>query len=659
MTNDDPNMEQNGNDGWKAITGTEHTQLGWLFGTILTLMICLPMIATRAVVPYVGLFMAALGIAVAVGQFYIHSIVDRVLFSMRRDFYRGTSVSQLLFGSFILLLSASDILEQNLGYGLQWAAGPFTANLLYYLAYLVGVWSLPAMVLVTVSYLYPLQPKDQQGPMLSLWKFLRFEEYLVRLKAMENPRNLYDDCVWLVRFLLLCAVLFTLGVAYELIVFLLESHRVGMAAVEPDAHIARKTYALFVFAALATFAVCVRLFIERIRRVFREGYGLVGFSFFMSMMALFAFPPFMQLTIAQFAEQKTLLAVGVFTCVVAAILSHFFLLPRLKRSLPLGGNISVLTGGLGRFVPVATEYATIAVSLWIGLALLLFLSSFYYFDRYLPPLFYISFLFYVLGCNYMAAVDLRVASQSATKLRDHAVDDKFLSGVAHEIFNPLVPVQTLVNDATLETILSSSIEGDERLERLRASLLKLLPSARNGLAQAIAYTQEIRNRGTFANVQLERLELAPFVEELIEQYQNHPSVAGGAVKLTTHAVKRPQVLADPKLLKSVLRVLLDNAVESTLPGKENNIAVIVDGRSTRASRPTITIRDEGRGMNGEQLRRFGQPQVSPKPGGTGVGTALAVRFAKEMGGGVKVNSTEGEGSEVQLALRPFGRYERR
>jgi signal transduction histidine kinase len=68
----------------------------------------------------------------------------------------------------------------------------------------------------------------------------------------------------------------------------------------------------------------------------------------------------------------------------------------------------------------------------------------------------------------------------------------------------------------------------------------------------------------------------------------------------------------------------------------------------------VTIRDTGLGfsepekeMAGESFRRFSRPGHST---GLGLGLAVATTLARRLGGTLRISSTQGEGTTVELRL---------
>lgn len=68
----------------------------------------------------------------------------------------------------------------------------------------------------------------------------------------------------------------------------------------------------------------------------------------------------------------------------------------------------------------------------------------------------------------------------------------------------------------------------------------------------------------------------------------------------------------------------------------------------------VTVADTGAGMNAETMQRVFEPFFTTKAvgKGTGLGLSQVYGFARQSGGGVKISSTVGEGTEIRVYLPP-------
>jgi PAS domain S-box-containing protein len=111
--------------------------------------------------------------------------------------------------------------------------------------------------------------------------------------------------------------------------------------------------------------------------------------------------------------------------------------------------------------------------------------------------------------------------------------------------------------------------------------------------------------------------------------------------------------ADARRLKQMLINLLGNAVKFTPPG--GAIGLEVAGNAERQA-AHFTVWDNGVGISANHLQRLFKPFVqvdsslSRRYEGAGLGLALTRRLAELHGGGVSVESAEGQGSRFTIAL---------
>jgi signal transduction histidine kinase len=119
----------------------------------------------------------------------------------------------------------------------------------------------------------------------------------------------------------------------------------------------------------------------------------------------------------------------------------------------------------------------------------------------------------------------------------------------------------------------------------------------------------------------------------------------------------PPIAGDPHLLQRALRNLLLNAAQATLaqvaregPESAGPKPVIVRlGRDQNDA--TITIDDTGTGLAPAVRDRLFQPFASGRPGGAGLGLALARRIVAMHGGRLEISPREPHGVRAEIRLR--------
>ncbi|MDX1983030.1 MAG: PAS domain-containing protein, partial [Bryobacteraceae bacterium] len=115
------------------------------------------------------------------------------------------------------------------------------------------------------------------------------------------------------------------------------------------------------------------------------------------------------------------------------------------------------------------------------------------------------------------------------------------------------------------------------------------------------------------------------------------------------------VTGDPGRIRQVLLNLLGNAVKFTASGGVNLDVSVLSSTSAGAV-VMFTVRDTGIGINASKLPHLFEPftqadaSTTRRYGGTGLGLAISRRLVELMGGGISVESREGEGATFRFTL---------
>jgi signal transduction histidine kinase len=112
------------------------------------------------------------------------------------------------------------------------------------------------------------------------------------------------------------------------------------------------------------------------------------------------------------------------------------------------------------------------------------------------------------------------------------------------------------------------------------------------------------------------------------------------------------VSLDNESLKQLYLNLILNAVEAMPEGGRLDV-----GAAERAGRIEISIGDQGPGIPADVLKKLGQPFVTTRASGSGLGLFLARRLAESAGGGLAIDSAPGAGTVVRVRF-PRARHPR-
>ncbi len=224
--------------------------------------------------------------------------------------------------------------------------------------------------------------------------------------------------------------------------------------------------------------------------------------------------------------------------------------------------------------------------------------------------------------------------------RAFAHQRRFVADASHELRTPVAVIRSmtdvaLVGEPTRAEALATLREVNAEAERLSRLINTLL-----GLARAddgrLPMDREV--------VQLDLL-VADVVESVTPLAQER------GLRLAARRLDAAQVVGDTAQLIQIIMCLVDNALNYTPADGLINLAVIVaDGTAQ------VAVSDTGMGIAPADLphifERFYRADAarSRATGGNGLGLALALEFARALGGTITVLSQVGQGSTFTLTL---------
>ncbi|QVQ26829.1 hybrid sensor histidine kinase/response regulator [Achromobacter deleyi] len=226
---------------------------------------------------------------------------------------------------------------------------------------------------------------------------------------------------------------------------------------------------------------------------------------------------------------------------------------------------------------------------------------------------------------------------------------RFLAAMSHEIRTPLA---TTVG--ALELLRGSPLNAAQRQH------VELADNASHLLMEIIG---DILDFSRLDAGEL-GLEAIPFsMRELLDQVLHIFSTGardkGLTLDLRVARGVAEEFMGDPVRIKQIVLNLVGNAIKFTAAG---GIAVAVDidpdgsNENPALQSLSITVADTGIGISSDTQRRLFQPFVQADAstarqyGGSGLGLAICLRLARLLGGDIRLESREGQGSVFQVRL---------
>jgi signal transduction histidine kinase len=220
--------------------------------------------------------------------------------------------------------------------------------------------------------------------------------------------------------------------------------------------------------------------------------------------------------------------------------------------------------------------------------------------------------------------------------------DEFLATLAHELRNPLAPIQTGIDLIRLSDV--PDLETREIVDMIGRQLQQLIRLVDDLLDVSRVTRGKIR-------LHLELVNLSTIVERAIETVQPLMHLRGHRL-MVPQAKQQLQVKADATRLTQVFANLLNNAAKHS-----DEAGCITLGVAQEGHMAVVRVRDEGHGIEHDLLPQIfdlfvqGDRTLTRSEGGLGIGLTLVRSLVEMHGGSVQVISEgPGKGSEFAVHL---------
>jgi two-component system sensor histidine kinase PilS (NtrC family) len=210
------------------------------------------------------------------------------------------------------------------------------------------------------------------------------------------------------------------------------------------------------------------------------------------------------------------------------------------------------------------------------------------------------------------------------------------AGLAHEIRNPLASlygsIQLLQGEVSLEgtqeRLMGIVLKESERLDALITDFL-LFAFPHVGQRQSIL--------------------LRELVEETLELFKKGPHFQD-TFEILLDVEPAIRIDGNRRQIQQILWNLLLNATQAMPEGGEIRVEAEQTQEVPGQSSVSWRVRDKGRGIAADNLRKIFDPFYTSRQGGTGLGLAIVHRIVENHGGRVHVQSEPGKGTVFEIEL---------
>ena len=217
--------------------------------------------------------------------------------------------------------------------------------------------------------------------------------------------------------------------------------------------------------------------------------------------------------------------------------------------------------------------------------------------------------------------------------------------LAHEIKNPLTPIQLAAERLQHKYHRASPEDREEMLDRLTTTIVNQVETMK---AMVNTFSEYARP----PVMAPERVDLNLLIEEVAELYKSAEPAASITLDLKQDL---PLITADPRKLRQVFNNLLNNALEAGRRAESMALSISTSRVSESAMDYIETrIRDSGEGISEDIIATLFEPYVTTRRQGTGLGLAIVKKTVEEHGGQVLANNNaDGPGACLTIRLPVF------
>ncbi len=241
--------------------------------------------------------------------------------------------------------------------------------------------------------------------------------------------------------------------------------------------------------------------------------------------------------------------------------------------------------------------------------------------------------------------DLKKAELDATLMQSSKMASlgKLAAGVAHEVNNPL----TLIRESAgwiKDLLTDQAHEHIENFEEIENTLNKIemhVDRARTVTHRMLGFARRMEPVQENVDVNL-------FTDQTLCFFESEALHRNITID-RDFSNDLPNVATDTAQFQQVLLNIVENAIDAI---DKDGVITVTTGLARKGERIFVSIADTGKGIPESKLKNIFDPFFTTKKVGEGTGLGLSIVFGimEKLGGGIEVESREGEGSNFTLYL---------
>jgi nitrogen fixation/metabolism regulation signal transduction histidine kinase len=212
--------------------------------------------------------------------------------------------------------------------------------------------------------------------------------------------------------------------------------------------------------------------------------------------------------------------------------------------------------------------------------------------------------------------------------------------LAHEIKNPLTPIQLSAERLRHKYLKKMDAEDAETLDRLTATIINQVDSMKDMVKAFSEYAK-------MPELKMQSLEIEKLLIEVVDLYRSNDKLS----IIQELDIKGALIEADQGRLRQVFHNLIKNALEAA--ADRDKISLVIKGSLLDKENHhfcILQLYDDGIGFPEDLLGNIFEPYVTNKPKGTGLGLAIVKKIIEEHGGSIVAENDPEGGAKITIQL---------
>ncbi len=213
--------------------------------------------------------------------------------------------------------------------------------------------------------------------------------------------------------------------------------------------------------------------------------------------------------------------------------------------------------------------------------------------------------------------------------------------LAHEIKNPLTPIQLATERIRKKYITQQKIDDSSLMDKCTLTIIKQVQAMQTMVQSFAEYANMPKQVTALVNINQVIQEVVTLYQSLNENIQWQLNLDSNIKKTTLDETRIRQVLAN----------IIKNAIEAQQDNDQPWIGITTQWTQTdKNAFINVSIEDRGEGIDPAISERMFEPYNTNKPEGTGLGLAIVKNIIEESGGIISVEAVAPKGTIFKIKL---------